>query len=1081
MATVDRHPDAERLAEYVEGLLAEAARRDVELHLSTCASCRTVVAETLALEAMASKLEPAVSPTTIGSSRRIWTKRAIGLAAAAAIVLAIVMARPSSWHEGRGAEVAELVAALAKEPTRPVEGRLTGGFVYAPLAPQTRGATAGNVSPDVRIAAARLEKAAGANTPENQAALGAAYLATGEIDRAITALRAAATARPEEPRYLSDLSVAYMASARDLSREEDWPKALASTERALRISPSLPEALYNRAVILDHLHLDDAARDAWKAYLARDPDSPWARHVPPTNRPQSSRWDRERQRMFGAATVDGAALQGLADDYPEELETYLEDELLPTCAGPASLLCHRVADALYARTHDRFPIDLIDATWHAPVEAIGAWRQGREMYEANRIVEAGASFRAAAEKLPGGHPLLEWVLFYQAVGAYYQRDLAGAGALLERVRLLSESREHIVLGARVEWMTGLIAGVRGDFSQALARYERAEAQFAAANCPEQLAKVHDLMADVNGYLGDDHAVWHNRLASLASLDRLSNHRWRQSILETAAARALREGYPEAGLPFQQAVVAAARQTGEPVAMTEALIYRSRILRQLGRLTEASADLREAERWRSRVGPPVDRSLDIDIALESTALHLPEGPDALSRSIQFAQAHDLNARLPYLLVARATDLHLRGNEREAEQELHQALNLAQQLAFAASPQHEVGQLDEFSDAARRLIEWQLSSGRSDEALATLEWTRAPLLRHALGAPALAPADEGFAPTAATVRLYYQPFGGSIAVWRVDRRGHSSYRLTVGAATIERQLAEYDICLFDDAFAARRDMLGRTLYDELLAPVLNNVADGDGLELIVEGKLSDVPFASLITPAYHYVIQDRPIVYVPSASISAALRSVQPPASARLRLLVVAGGASSAQSGLPAAAQEIDQVAAAYEQPSILSGATATPKAFREQASDYDVIHFAGHAMPNAQFPELSKLLLRSADAGGQPYLFAREIAALRLTRRPTVVLAACETNRGAASDGEGLLSLARAFLAAGARDVVATNWRVDDEPTLPLMASFHGFLRAGGDPARALQRAQIAQIAVGMSPKEWAAFAVIGPLGAARRR
>src|SRR5205085_9614430 len=104
-------------------------------------------------------------------------------------------------------EFQERIAAGAKERRRRVEGRRSGGFRSGPPPLLTRGPGDRGVSPDVRIAAAKIEKqAAGRDTPSNTAALGVAYLVLGETDRAIDLLGEAAERMPTEPDFQIDLA-----------------------------------------------------------------------------------------------------------------------------------------------------------------------------------------------------------------------------------------------------------------------------------------------------------------------------------------------------------------------------------------------------------------------------------------------------------------------------------------------------------------------------------------------------------------------------------------------------------------------------------------------------------------------------------------------------------------------------------------------------------------------------------------------------------------------------------------------------------------------------------------------------------
>lgn len=265
-------PDAERLAEYVDGVLGVAERADVEAHLAGCADCRAVVAETTAFVLTD---QAATRSATIGRvvpfRKRQWVRGvAAGLAAAAAIAIVVQVERSQSDSSA----LHELVAAVANEPTRPVEGRLTGGFKYAPPPSRMRGPRDREVSHDIRIAAANIEKLAATEyTPENEAALGVAYLALGDFDKAVPALERAVELEPGNPRFQSDLSAAYLARAQG---PDDGARALSAARAATAVPSSPPEAYFNLALAYERMgSAQDAAR-AWAEYVKRDSESPWA-------------------------------------------------------------------------------------------------------------------------------------------------------------------------------------------------------------------------------------------------------------------------------------------------------------------------------------------------------------------------------------------------------------------------------------------------------------------------------------------------------------------------------------------------------------------------------------------------------------------------------------------------------------------------------------------------------------------------------------------------------------------------------------------------------------------------------------
>jgi tetratricopeptide (TPR) repeat protein len=279
-----RHPDAERLAEYADGLLADEARAEVERHLAECEDCRAVVMDTMAFLASATgKVDTIPRSKVIPFPSRRWMTRASALVGvAAALLLAVRVARPEWLLGPRGdrPELQELVAAVAGLPTRPVEGRLTGGFKYAPPPSPTRGPGDRDMPPDVRIAAARLEQAASGDQPAPGALadLGVALLTLGDVNKAIDALERAVAQKPMDARYQSDLAAAYLARARREGSPADWPKALAASERALKAHPDLIEAWFNRAMAIEGAGMSPGeVRQAWQDYLTRDSSSDWAR------------------------------------------------------------------------------------------------------------------------------------------------------------------------------------------------------------------------------------------------------------------------------------------------------------------------------------------------------------------------------------------------------------------------------------------------------------------------------------------------------------------------------------------------------------------------------------------------------------------------------------------------------------------------------------------------------------------------------------------------------------------------------------------------------------------------------------
>ena len=123
-----------------------------------------------------------------------------------------------------------------------------------------------------------------------------------------------------------------------------------------------------------------------------------------------------------------------------------------------------------------------------------------------------------------------------------------------------------------------------------------------------------------------------------------------------------------------------------------------------------------------------------------------------------------------------------------------------------------------------------------------------------------------------------------------------------------------------------------------------------------------------------------------------------------------------------------------------------------------LHFATHGVLDPRFPLDSGLVLTRSEAAGNHsdngFLQAWEIFESLRVDAEMVVLSACETGLGEIQGGEGLIGLTRAFHYAGARSVLSTLWRVDDEATADLIVRVYRHLRAGHSKADALRAAQL---------------------------
>lgn len=160
------------------------------------------------------------------------------------------------------------------------------------------------------------------------------------------------------------------------------------------------------------------------------------------------------------------------------------------------------------------------------------------------------------------------------------------------------------------------------------------------------------------------------------------------------------------------------------------------------------------------------------------------------------------------------------------------------------------------------------------------------------------------------------------------------------------------------------------------------------------------------------------------------------------------------------------------------AASRERVFDPELASYRIIHFATHGIVNDERPELSGIVLSLLDSDGSAqngFLRLHEIYNLRLPV-DLVVLSACSTGLGKDVRGEGLISLTRGFLYAGASGVIASLWKVDDDATAELMKHFYQAMFSKGlSPVAALRESQLAlsRNKRWQSPYYWAGFVIQG--------
>ena len=1047
-------PGPEVLAAFAEGRLDAGRRAAVVAHLDGCEDCMTEVA--LAMRADARE--------NVAPARPRRTSTIVALAAA----LAVAVIGLAAWQRARRVDVGRLVA-LAPRSARIVEPRLTGGFAWAAYRGSGRAATEPVDAERLKLVGAAgevIERAARDTRPEAQHAAGIALVLVEQPVGAIERLEAAASASNDAKAW-SDLAAARYAAAADLQRPSLYPSALAAADRALQLDPALPEALFNRALILERLRLADEARRAWTRYLAADPSSPWAEEARArlAERPApSSRLERSREQLeLAASRGDAAAARGVANQAPEQARPFAETEFLgrwgeAVARGDAAEterllnVARAIGDALAEKTGESLLRETVAAIDRATPDARRMMAEGHATYRAARLAYSRHEIAAARRDLEkaqalfarAGSPMASAAGYYAAGARLLAGDVRGARLALETLRDTLD-RRFTALGAQVRWELGRAHQLEDDPRAAIAAFTEGASMFRRIGEHSREAVLETLLASALDSAGRGDDGWSARIRGFEALGAAGDPNLRIATLSAARKAELLAGRPDAALALARLETPQWQAQARPIDVVDALVQRALLAAALGDDADAAESARAAERVAATFPDSIARGHgEADAAVASGATRLRREPRAavasLTRAIDFYRAHQLAALLPEPLLLRARALRATGDDAGAARDLEDGMraverNEARPGGGVLDAEHAL-----FDEALRLALDRDDLAG----AFAIAERARG-------GKATLAGLQQQLAGTSAVV-IEVTSLPEEIVTFAVSARDAIAARRErprrVVASLAQTSLAETG----NDAAAA--------LYDDVIRPVEALLGDARAAIVVPDRTLSAVPFAALYDrQRRRHLVERFPVAMTTAAS---ALEGTAHGRAASLVALALPSGAAMQTRGLPSTDEEVAEIVTLYPR------AAALPRdatLARLCDADADVLHIAGHTSGEA--------------GGGEPsFVFAngervswKTIAAAPPPRARVIVLAACDTLRPPASDATQAPSLGAAFLRAGAADVAGTLAAIPDRDARLLFRRIHRELAAGAGAAEAVRAAQLEAIHRG-GPPAWRTVALL---------
>lgn len=912
--------------------------------------------------------------------------------------------------------------------------------------------------------------------------LGLLHLVHGEAGAAIDILERAAALGPPDPQLLSDLAAAHRQEAAATGDPTQDLASLERSEQALALFPDLTAARFNRALALESLHLCEEAIEAWRHFEAHELVAGWkaeARSHLALLRTTAA--DSGAMSKAEPKDLSDSELRALIARDPQAAMEYVEDELSSGRAGafeeePLAVL-RRLTAAVESVTGDSELRDAVSAIDRAVgfdrallADAHSRYRRARDLYEAQESAKAIELLHQAERGFAAaGSPFLHRARYWRAVCAYAQGELDSSLAQLIALRPDPQRQGYGRLLGYVDWMLGLNHVSAGRFSDGIEAYRAALGSLQKTRTLGAAAFVESLIGDALARLGEPHNAWRHVHAALGNAHQNHNPRQLRAFYDTAAEIVTALGYSQVAHYYQDRALASAQLAKLPNVIAEALYLRSRERHQRGDVAGAREDLLAAHGWLEQITDPQTRRTVEAGLLISEAEVRSDAPPATQRArltsslAIFEQAH-YDALLPELYAARARTFEEDGDVDGAVADFVRAIRCAQIQREAIGEAHwRVS----FASVARQSLEALLrlhlaQGGSSEEILPLTDQLRdAAYFGEGFGGRG-ASAFEWRALTALplpehTALVSYSVLEDRVFGWLL-RRG----TLTLQQVPIARARLEADIATAADP----RRSLEQTapargeLFRILLAPFAKDLARVEALVIAPDWTLGQLPFGLLLDAGSgRHLLESHTVALTPSAERMLRGLPASYPARRSRRSILAIGDPAFDRRRLPflprlsGASREASEVAGLYGSSVVLNAEQATKKRLLAALGTTDVLHFAGHGIAAPESPGLSRLVLAEDDSGYGDDLYAAEIRGLDLRATPLVILGACEAGLSRRHDGAGVLSLAGAFLRAGAHTVLASATALDDEQSQRFFFDLHRDLARGVPAAVAMKNVQ----------------------------
>ena len=1026
---------------------------------------------------------------------------AFGVLLIAALAFAAYLLLPTA-----GNELAELQSFYKNE--RPHNSRISD-FEYAPYVAKRSSDTNENNKNKLRLIENKLlEKLESTPKADTHHALGVFYLTQRKFEDSVNNLKKAVELEETNPRYRNDLGTAYFEFAKngDKSKQlETFARANEEFTKAFEQDETFLPALFNKSLVLEELNLPMQAEESWKKYLEKDANSKWAeearKHLEQLRRRENSFKTKEEvlgdflaafrekdeKRLWQIHCETKGVFNGVAL-HQQLTKRYLlarkqKDELK---AKESLKALKRIGELEKEKHADFFYVDLadyyseldetkIDDLLNAKEllsEGVGSVMSGKYTDSINSFGRSKTAFLKAGNRIESN--------IAEIWAAEMLPDLGKIEESRKRLNSLismAESKKYkIILPVAYYWLgvgkfrqKKFSEGIR-DRKKGLEIAKETKNHYEIRHISESLAAVYSFFGEFKNSLNYQNLVKDKTFYSSEA------QAWRNLITTSQLLEKLNFGSTAIDFAIESVDFSKAHLT-KALAVDNSLRESAKTLSKNGKFVEALEFVSEANKLVSGKGATsenfkiiADHYLEMGI-LKSKMKNFVGALEDFERSLEF---YNKNPETTFDLYdvhkERLLSFKKLDRRKDFQRELKTAMKLSEEYRKNI---REDNIRQAFFESEQIVFDTAiydaLAGNKKRKAFEFLETSKArSLLDFIKSEKSIIELEKEFSAISKPLRIdeiqkrmpenvqivQYSLLEDKLAIWVLDREKFELFEKEINLTELENKIYEYRKKVLEKEKPGNLEKLAKEL-SELLIP--GDLDKDKTLCLVLDKSLHQIPFSSLVSSDGKYLIEDFSLIYSPSSSIFviASENANKRQSSSDAESLLIIGNPrfdreeNQDLTDLPNAEIEASKIAENYSGVRKFIGKDATKRIFLNELENAAVIHFAGHFVANGQSSSNSKLVFTDED------LRAFEFSDKKLGKAKLVVLSACETAYERINKSEGAIGIGRTFLAMGAPQVIASNWKVDSEATKDLMISFHKSRREEGlSSIDALRKAQL---------------------------